>query len=300
MPVALRHLAWILAAVLLAAQPALSAGPPRDDVIGDMDAHVAVAEDTLPDLALEHDLGYVEIIAANPGIDPWLPREGTFIVLPTMHVLPNAERHGIVINLAEMRLYWFPPKAEPVTMPLGIGSEGWHSPLGKTTIVRKRANPTWIPTASVRAEDPELPASVPPGPDNPLGGHALYLGWPAIVLHGTNRPYGIGRRVSHGCFRLSDGNAGRLFEEVPVGTPVLVIDQPVKLGWRDSALYLEIHPTQSQADELERGEPPTEIPVLGLREQILSLVDGDESRIDWGRVARAARQRSGVPVSITP
>lgn len=299
MPTLIRHVAGILAAILLLAPPALSAGLPRDDLIGDMGAHVAVTEDTLLDLALEHDLGYVEIVAANPGVDPWLPPAGTFVVLPTMHVLPAVEHRGIVINLAEMRLYWFPRKGPPVTMPLGIGSVGASSPRGRTTVVAKRTNPTWYPTASLRAEDPDLPASVPPGPDNPLGSYALYLGWHAILLHGTNRPYGIGRRASHGCFRLSDSNAERLFKEAPIGTPVLAIDQPVKLGWRGAVLYLEVHPTQSQADALERGEPVTDVPVLGLRKQILGLVDGDESRIDWRRVARAAALRSGVPIAIT-
>lgn len=296
-PEALRSWAWAALVLLALGSASAAAGP--DSVIGDMDAHTALAEDTLPDLALEHGLGYVEIVAANPGIDPWLPPEGSFIVLPTMHVLPSAERRGIVINLAEMRLYWFPPGGKPVTMPLGIGSEGWDSRQGVTSVVRKRVNPTWFPPASVRAEEPDLPVAVPPGPDNPLGTRALYLEWRAIVLHGTNRPYGIGRRVSHGCFRLSNRDAERLFEEVPLGTRVVVVDQPVKVGWRDDILYLEIHPTQSQADQLERGEPMTPTPVVGLPEQILPQVDGDTSRIDWLRVAQAARERSGVPVAIS-
>lgn len=287
----------IVAIFLILSSPA-AAAPPPDDVIGELDAHVAVLEDTLLDLAIEHDLGYVEILAANPGIDPWLPGEGTFIVLPTMHVLPMAERRGIVINLAEMRLYWFPPGGQTVTMPIGIGSEGWTSPLGHTSIVRKRVNPTWVPPPSVRAEDPELPSTVPPGPDNPLGTHALDLGWPAVVLHGTNRPYGIGRRVSHGCFRLSNAHAEHLYREVPVGTAVHIIDQPVKIGWRERALYLEIHPTQSQADELERMGRMTDAPIPNLREQI-SRTAGQQSEIDWAAVERAARERSGLPVRIS-
>ncbi len=271
----------------------------RDDLVGVMDAHFALAEDALLDLAIEHDLGYVEIVAANPGIDPWLPPEGAFVVLPTMHVLPTADRRGIVINLAEMRLYWFPPGAEIISMPLGIGSEGWDSPLGRTTVIRKREAPTWFPPASIRAEDPDLPVSVPPGPDNPLGDYALYFGWPAIVLHGTNRPYGIGRRVSHGCFRLSNRHAERLYREVPTGTPVLVVDQPVKLGWRDDALYLEIHPSQSQADELEQTGQLTSVPILGLREEVSRVAGERVELIDWSAVERAARERSGVPVRIT-
>ena len=293
-------LLWAIAALFLVSAVATAASPRLEDVIGELDAHVAVREDTLLDLALQYDLGYVEILAANPGIDPWLPREGSFIVLPTMHVLPMAERRGIVINLAEMRLYWFPPGGQVVTMPIGIGSEGWSSPLGQTSIVRKRINPTWVPPPSVRAEDPELPLSVPPGPDNPLGTHALDLGWPAVVLHGTNRPYGIGRRVSHGCFRLSNAHAERLYREVPIGTVVRVVDQPVKVGWREGVLYLEVHPTQSQADELERTGRMTDAPIPGLHEQIGRGVAGRHSEIDWAIVERAGRERSGMPVRITP
>jgi L,D-transpeptidase ErfK/SrfK len=293
-----RCLVAICVAVVLGLH-AHAAESDRDDLVGAMDAHVALAEDTLLDLAIEHDLGYVEIIAANPGIDPWLPPEGTFIVLPTTHVLPTAERRGIVINLAEMRLYWFAPGAETVTMPLGIGSEGWNSPLGRTAVVRKREAPTWFPPASVRAEDPELPMSVPPGPDNPLGDYALYFGWPAIVLHGTNRPYGIGRRVSHGCFRLSNANAHRLYREVPIGTQVVVVDQPVKLGWRGGALYLEIHPSQSQADELEETGRLTPVPILGLREEVSRAAGDQVEQVDRSAVERAARERAGVPTRIT-
>jgi L,D-transpeptidase ErfK/SrfK len=217
-----------------------------------------------------------------------------------MHVLPMAERRGIVINLAEMRLYWFPRGGQVVTMPIGIGSEGWTSPVGQTSIVHKRTNPTWVPPPSVRAEDPELPLSVPPGPDNPLGTHALYLGWPAVVLHGTNRPYGIGRRVSHGCFRLSNAHAERLYREVPIGTAVRVVDQPVKLGWRAGGLYLEVHPTQPQADELERTGRMTDVPLPDLRDQVGRAAAGRQSEVNWAIVERAGRERSGMPVRITP
>jgi L,D-transpeptidase ErfK/SrfK len=294
----IRTLRRAIAAIFIVSAGPAAAAPLPDDVIGDLDAHVAVFEDTLLDLAIEHDLGYVEIVAANPGIDPWLPGEGTVIALPTMHILPAAERRGIVINLAEMRLYWFPPGRQAVTMPIGIGSQGWTSPRGRTTIVRKRVNPTWVPPPSIRAEDPELPTTVPPGLDNPLGTRALYLGWPKVVLHGTNRPYGVGRRASHGCFRLSNAHVERLYREVPVGTAVHVVDQPVKLGWRQGALYLEVHPTQSQADELEQTGRMTDAPVPNLRKNVSRAAAG-QSQVDWAAVERAARERSGIPVRIT-
>jgi L,D-transpeptidase ErfK/SrfK len=289
----------VAAAALLWARAA-GAADTRNDVIGVMDAHVAVVEDTLLDIAIENGLGFVEIVAANPGIDPWLPPEGAFVVLPTKHVLPDADRRGIVINLAEMRLYWFPADRPPVTMPIGIGSEGWESPTGRTTVVRKRVKPTWIPPASIRAENPDLPAAVPPGPDNPLGTYALDLGWRAIVIHGTNLPYAIGRRSSHGCFRLFEQDIERLYREVAIGTPVAVVNQPVKTGWREGALYLEIHPTVSQADEIEEYGRFTPQPVPGLRDQVIRAAGSSSARIDWAAVERAAATRSGVPERITP
>lgn len=296
-------IARLVIAVLLAALVATTGRAQRDernDIIGVMDAHVAFAEDTLLDIAVEHNLGYVEITAANPSIDPWLPPEGAFIVLPTMHILPEAERRGIVINLAEMRLYWFAPGRPPVTMPIGIGTQGWESPTGKTTVMRKRTKPTWIPPTSIRAENPELRAAVPPGPDNPLGSYALDLGWPAVVVHGTNLPYAIGRRSSHGCFRLFEWDIERLYREAQIGTPVTVVNQAIKTGWRDSALYLEIHPTPSQADEIEQTGRFTPVPIPSLKDQVIRAAGASATQIDWQSVERAAAQRSGIPERITP
>ena len=192
------------------------------DMIGELRLVAAVHEDTLLDLARDNGLGYIEMIAANQGINPWVPGAGTQIVLPTAHILPNAERHGLVVNLAEHRLYYFDPAgAAPVTFPLGVGREGWSTPLGTTEIVRKKVAPAWYPpdsiraekpglpkavppgpTGTIRAEKPGLPKAVPPGPNNPLGSHALYFGWASYLIHGTTMPWGVGRRVSHGCIRL--------------------------------------------------------------------------------------------------
>ena len=146
------------------------------------------------------------MVAANPGIDPWVPGEGTEINLPTVHLMPDladADPEGIVVNLAEMRLYFFEkPGGVPQSFPIGIGRDGLNTPTGTTEVVAKRKNPTWRPTKRMRDEDPELPEVVPPGEDNPLGTRALYLGWPQYLIHGTNKPHGVGRRVSSGCVRL--------------------------------------------------------------------------------------------------
>lgn len=223
----------------------------RDDVVGELQVTSAGAEDTLSDIARRFNIGYDEITRANPGVDPWLPRAGTQIVLPTQFVLPNAPRKGVVINLPALRLYYFPPRkpGEPqqvITHPIGIGLVGWSTPEGSTQVVGKKADPWWIPPASVRREhlrdgDP-LPARVPPGPDNPLGRHALRLGWPSYLIHGTNKPYGVGMRASHGCIRMYPEDIARLFEDIPVGTPVTVVNQPLVYGWHGGHLYVQSFP----------------------------------------------------------
>jgi L,D-transpeptidase ErfK/SrfK len=279
-----------------AAQP----GEPPSDMIGAVRNYLTVRSDTLLDLAIDNELGFVELVAANPGVDPWLPGAGVKLTLPTGHLLPLAPRRGIVINLADMRLYWFPPNGRPPeSFPIGIGSEGWGSPTGQTSVAAKRKNPTWIPPASIRAENPELPRSVPPGPDNPLGDYAVNLGWRSYVIHGTNLPYGVGRRVSHGCFRMLPDDVEYLFGRIAVGTPVTVVDQPVKTGWHDGNLYLEVHPSQAQADELEERGRFTPEPVAGLRDLVMAAAGPAWDVVDWQTVERAARERLGVPVRIT-
>ncbi len=288
-----------LALATLFAMPATAAD--IDDVVGRMGTYRTAYEDNLLDVARAHDLGFVEVRAANPGIDPWLPGADARIVLPTAHLLPEAPREGIVINLPEMRLYFFAePGQPPETYPIGIGREGWTTPTGTSRIVRKAEAPSWYPPESIRAERPELPAVVEPGEDNPLGSHALYLDWPAYLIHGTNRPWGIGRRISSGCIRMYPEDIVSLFERVPVNTPVTVVDQPVKMGWIGGDLYLEAHPTQSQSDGLEidgKFDPVVPSGILGQVQAFAETTGGNA--IDWAAVLAAVKERRGYPVRVS-
>jgi L,D-transpeptidase ErfK/SrfK len=272
---------------------------PKQDMVGEIRHYTIEDKDTLLDVARRYDLGYVELVAANPGVDPWIPKPGTRIVLPTAHLLPDAPREGIVINLPEMRLYYFPPEAGGVvSFPIGIGVEGWETPLGTTSVVSKREHPTWIPPESIRRERPDLPAFIPPGPDNPLGDFALDLGWPRYLVHGTNKPYGVGRRTSHGCIRLYPEDIKRLFGWVVVGTPVTVVSQQAKLGWVNGDLYLEVHPSQAEADDIELRGRFTPRPIPDLRERIRMAAGSKAGQVSWVLVDRTARERRGIPVRI--
>ncbi|QBQ53282.1 L,D-transpeptidase family protein [Nitrosococcus wardiae] len=261
----------------------------------------AKASETLLDIARRYDVGYREIKAANPNIDPWLPKEGSPVVVPTQYVLPQAPRRGIVINLAEMRLYYFPESqlGQPgvvVTHPIGIGREGWSTPLGKTSVISKKKNPTWIPPESIRAEhkangDP-LPKVVPPGPDNPLGKFALRLGMPGYLIHGTNRPWGVGMRVSHGCIRLYPEDIASLFAQVKVGVSVNIVYQPFKAGIKDTILYLEAHVPLPELENPEGG---------GLTNMVATIVAATEKPIPemhWEAAKRVADERTGIATQV--
>ena len=206
---------------------------PNQSVIGEPQIVHTSAENTFSDLAREYGLGYDEIVAANPDIDPWLPGDETPVLLPTQYVLPDLPHRGLILNIASKRLFYFPEVAEgePVqvlTYPIGIGRVGWKTPLGDTTVTAKAKDPSWWVPASVRKEHAEmgdpLPSVVPPGPDNPLGHRVLKLDMPGYLIHGTNQPYGVGMRVSHGCVRLYPENIETLYELVAVGEPVTIID----------------------------------------------------------------------------
>lgn len=279
----------------------------NSDLIGRMKTRILTGRDTLLDVARSLDLGILELSAANPGVDAWVPGEERLIVLPTAHLVPNGvERDGIIVNLSELRLYYFPPQttgadgtAQVATSAIGIGRDGFDTPVGKSHVVRKKANPTWYPTAATRADKPELPEIVGPGPDNPLGAHAIYLGWPTYLIHGTNKPLGVGRRISRGCIRMYPERVEALFGMVPVNAKVQVVEQSTKLGWHEGELYLEAHPDFDQLDELEasyRFEPKTPI---DMRDEIIAFAGNQAKRINWAAVRTVLTARRGFPEPIT-
>lgn len=272
----------------------------EQNYIGQMQYAYAGADDTLVHIGRSYGVGFVEMRAANPQLDPWIPSKGTEIVIPTFHILPDAAHEGVVINLAEMRLYYYKSAYdEPVTFPIGIGRDGLRTPVGTTQIMRKKERPVWVPTDRMRKEDPTLPASVPPGDENPMGAHALYLGFPTIAIHGTNKPYGIGRRVSSGCIRMFPEDITQMFGMVPVGTKVTVVDQPIKAAWIGNKFYLEVHPTQEQATLMEREGT---IPDYQLAERDLSMImriaGKDVSSLDWPRIRKVIKERKGYPIAV--
>ena len=272
------------------------------DVVGRVQVTSAHHEDTLSDIARRYDLGFEEIVAANPGVDPWLPGEGTRVILPTQFVLPDAPREGLVLNLAAMRLYYFArpdtgESARVITHPIGIGREGWRTPLGRSRIIEKIEQPAWTVPASVRREhaskgDP-LPAVVPPGPDNPLGAYAMRLSLPSYLIHGTNQPYGVGIRVSHGCVRLYPEDIARLFPDVPLDTPVRIVNQPYVAGWLNGQLYLDAHPPLAE-DARRWGNS------LQPMERALNAKAAGQDAVDWDKARRVAHQARGIPGPVSP
>ncbi|MCB2261811.1 MAG: L,D-transpeptidase family protein [Candidatus Thiosymbion ectosymbiont of Robbea hypermnestra] len=260
---------------------------PEDSVFGQAFYVESRHEDTLLDIGRQNGIGYDEMKFANPKVDIWLPGAGTHVLVPTRYVLPNAPRRGLVLNLAEKRLYYFPASDSVTTYAISIGREGWSTPLGNFSIVGKARNPTWTPPASIRAEHAAqgdiLPAVVPPGPDNPLGRYAMRLSARGYLIHGTNKPWGLGMEVSHGCIRMYPEDIERLFPKIPVHTSVTIVDQPFKVGWHGDNLYLEVH-----AEDKDKARP--------LRRVIPAAIADDlGANVDWQEVRRAIKENTGLP-----
>ena len=281
--------------------------PLREDggeVFGTVERIQTRYEDTLIQLARQHSLGYEELLRVNKGVDPWLPGAGTEILIPGQRLLPPGVREGIVVNLPEHRLYYFPkPKmdqpATVLTYPVSVGKMDWRTPIGSTKIVSKQKNPSWTPPKSVHEErrrlgEPPLPAVVPPGRDNPLGAHAMRLSIPggAYLIHGTNNPDAVGMAVTHGCLRMYPEDIATLFERVPVGTKVTLIDEPVKMTKIDGEVWLEVHPP---IDDQGRAVAVS----LDLFEARLDALLGEsEVVINWDIALEALRDARGIPVMI--
>jgi len=257
--------------------------------LGMQATHVVKTDETLPEIGRRYDIGFWAITAANPGVDQFIPDPGRLIVLPTRWILPDTPvRKGIVINIAEMRLFVFShDRARTVTtFPIGIGDQGKETPVGTFTVIEKIMNPAWYVPESIRLEEPDLPAVVPPGPDNPMGSHALRLSNPTLLIHGTNRPWGIGMRSSHGCIRMYQEDISVLFGMVKRGTPVSIVDQPVKAATGGDRVYLQVH------DEWDGRD---------LYGEALKVLEAKNlvSRVDLDKTRKATRARTGLLVDVS-
>ncbi|AVV85475.1 L,D-transpeptidase [Shewanella putrefaciens] len=295
------------ALLLTLAFPSLSAlateyplPPPSSRLVGENHYYtVPEGKHTLEDIAAQFQLGLSNLMEANPGVDPFLPKPGSQLLIPHQLILPNAPREGIVINVAEMRLYYYPKGKKTVeVLPIGIGQIGKDTPENwVTSVQRKRANPTWTPTPRIRkeyaAKGEILPAVWPAGPDNPMGLYALYIG-NLYAIHGTNASFGIGLRVSQGCVRLRHEDIEHLFKTVPVGTRVQFVNQPIKATEEpDGKRYLAVHqPLSRTIAEFESNEPVA----ISLPKDIVKFIAKADT--DSSVIKKLLDERTGVPTVI--
>lgn len=305
MSIGLRNLCGVLIIMLSwRAQAATYPLPTaQDSVVGELQYVTTSYEDTLLDLGRKYGVGYEEIVAANPGVDAWVPGEGKRILIPTRYILPAAPRVGIVVNVSEHRIYYYPrPKkgeaATVQTYPVSIGKMDWKTPLGQTHVANKIMNPTWYPPKSVREEHAArgdyLPAAIPPGKDNPLGEFAMRLaiGGGSYLIHGTNKPTAIGMDVTHGCIRMFPEDIEFFFKEVPVGTPVLIVDQPYKMGWSGEALYMEVHAP------LEGGVLNWDQSLTNVTRMFVAATQQRPAQLDWHDAQQVFQTNLGIPAAV--
>lgn len=290
----------VAAAVLLGvqAQAAPYPLPPADvGVVGKIEIIPAKEGETFADIGREYALGFEALEKANRGLDPLYLKEGNQVFLPTRFILPDAPREGIVINLTEMRLYYYPPNEDTVhAYAIGIGRQGRDTPLGVQSIIEKRMNPSWTPPASIRAEHAAeghpLPAVVPPGPENPLGTRAMRLSNPSYLIHGTHRPDGVGMRVSSGCIRLHPESVEDLFDRVSIGTKVNIIKQHMKVGWYGDSLYLEYH------SPLEEDGIPEDVALQRARDTVYRAIGERGVHVAEELIDAVVMEASGLPVEV--
>lgn len=272
--------------------------PSNGDVVGEVKVIKAQSKDTFVDISRDHNIGFYELVQANPGVDPWMPGRGTRIVLPTQYILPAGPRDGIIINLAELRLYYFDKANNTVTThPVAIGSEYWPTPMmTNEKIIEKKKDPTWRVPKSIlreheRAGDP-IPAVWGPGPNNPLGAYAMRTSKTSILIHGTDSPVAIGRRVTHGCIRMYPEDIEAIFPKVPVGVSLQIVHQPIKAGWSNGKLYMEAHKPLS-GYSANRGDPK---PVV--MKAVSTDPDPSKTLVDWNTVTKLKKQHIGIPKQI--
>ncbi|MCB1948871.1 L,D-transpeptidase family protein [Nitrosomonas sp.] len=288
--------------------------PPEDiDIFGQMRTTQAGRADTLLDIARMYDIGQTEIVLANPDVDRWMPEDGSTVILPSRHIFPQADRKGLVLNLPEMRLYYFPQskkgeKPVVMTFPIGIGRMDWETPLGLSKIIEKKKDPTWVPPESIKKHriangEPPLPNVVPPGPDNPLGRHAMRLsiGSGSYLIHGTIKPYGVGMRVSSGCIRMYPEDIEHLFDKIPLGTQVNIVNQPIKLGWLLDQLYIELHPPLEEDEGKYADYQQSVFDVINdfLANKNSQKRLSSDFEIDHEVLQQAIREKKGIPVLIS-
>ena len=269
------------------------------------DTHMtAVYQDTLLDIARRNSLGYYEIIRANPGVDMWLPGAGKDIMLPGRRILPPGPREGIVVNLPEHRLYYYPKpkkgeKPVVITYPVSIGKMDWKTPIGETRVIQKEKHPNWYPPEGVRKEhlangDP-LPAVVKAGPDNPLGDYAMRLaaGGGTYLIHGTNNPMAVGMAITHGCVRMYPEDVAALFPLIPVGTKVWLINEPVKVAFADGELLMEAHPPVD-----DEGQNTAEPDLNLLSTKLDQALGNTTAAIHWDFAKEALQAANGIPTVV--
>lgn len=235
--------------------------PEGSNIVGRIQYHKIVKGETIAEIAKKYDVGFLSLMAANKGVDPFLPEADYVLTIPTQIILPDVKREGVVINLAELRLYYFPEDSDIVHIfPVGIGRVGRDTPTMLTSISQKRPNPTWTPPVSIRreylAKGIELPAVVPSGSENPLGEYALRLAYGngEYLIHGTNKDFGIGLRVSAGCIRMDPKDIEWLFPNVKRGEKVRIIDEPVKMSLEpDRSVFVEAHEPLTRSDGTKKS-----------------------------------------------